>query len=395
MNFENVMIKSESIDVDEDNNIVEDTVDSKIKESANDKLSKCGICGHCTTSNILLRLHMKMHFMKRIHQCGVCRKTFSFVTELNAHMVNHQNIDGNINDSVNDYSYLAPHSNGDTTTQLSGCVQKDMATKKFKNNPNLPMNTEEKHILLQYVEEMELNTKYVEMESLKSYLRKSWIKMSELFAKKEYDRSPEKLARTYIHMKNQAKLHIERFYKHKKLPRPRHMDYLFVKLCPADFKAIGLDVMEIMEDFRIFENGNHPPIKSEITSEITLQTSEDEMNSEDAPDLILPEDIQTDNLDPESPLSRKMTHPEISETPHKIQRLDSDEPFSKDINELKIKFLIAEEQRRKQLYSNEIAQKDELFQLELRHKKEIHEKEMEIKKLELILLKQRLQQNHL
>ncbi|KAJ8932616.1 hypothetical protein NQ314_014546 [Rhamnusium bicolor] len=76
-----------------------------------------------------------------------------------------------------------------------------MHLQKFKNNPNLPLSNEEKLLLLQYVGELELNKKYIQLEQIKTYIKNSWVQMVNMFAEQNYDRSPEKLARTYFHLK--------------------------------------------------------------------------------------------------------------------------------------------------------------------------------------------------
>ncbi|XP_018572870.1 zinc finger protein 708-like [Anoplophora glabripennis] len=88
MEIENVTIKSEQIDEDD---IIEDKINIKEEglQSTNETPYKCGICGHRTTTDTLLKVHMKMHLVKRLHQCNICKKTFSFVTELNSHILTH------------------------------------------------------------------------------------------------------------------------------------------------------------------------------------------------------------------------------------------------------------------------------------------------------------------
>lgn len=120
--------------------------------------------------------------------------------------------------------------------------------RRFKNNPNLPLNNEEKLMLLQFVEELGLNKKYLRLEQIKNYLKNGWTKMVGMFAERDYDRNTEKLARTYFHLKNQAKTHIERFYKYNKLPEPHEIDYMFVKLCTSDFDIPGIDLQQVLED---------------------------------------------------------------------------------------------------------------------------------------------------
>lgn len=106
-------------------------------------------------------------------------------------------------------------------------------------------------MLVQFAGQLGLNKKYFKLEQVKSSLKNGWTKMVAMFAEHDYDRNTEKLARTYFHLKNQAKTHIERFYRHKKLPEPHEIDYMFVKLCTSDFDIPGIDVQQVLEDVRL------------------------------------------------------------------------------------------------------------------------------------------------
>lgn len=86
MEIEKVDIKSE---LPEDYLLNEDGTETETLELINQKPYKCGICGHRTTADTLLKVHMKMHFVKRLHQCHVCKESFNFVTELNTHILSH------------------------------------------------------------------------------------------------------------------------------------------------------------------------------------------------------------------------------------------------------------------------------------------------------------------
>lgn len=90
MEIESITIKSEQLD-EEYCNIIEEKINIKEEDlqSTNETPYKCGICGHRTTTDTLLKVHMKMHLVKRVHQCNICKKTFSFVTELNSHILTH------------------------------------------------------------------------------------------------------------------------------------------------------------------------------------------------------------------------------------------------------------------------------------------------------------------
>lgn len=101
---------------------------------------------------------------------------------------------------------------------------------------------------------MELNIKYSEMENIKQYLKNSWVKMARLFADNNYERNPEKLARTFFHLKNHAKTHLERYYKNKKTPKPHQIDYVFVKLYPNEFEIPGLDLQELQSKVSLLYN---------------------------------------------------------------------------------------------------------------------------------------------
>lgn len=94
--------------------------------------------------------------------------------------------------------------------------------------------------------------------------------------------------------------------------------------------------------------------------------------------------------------------PETSMSSHKRRLVDQDGPPSKmkkkedqeitsKLNKLKLTFLMEEEKRRDHLYRLELQQKEQLFEMDRKHREEIYKKELEIKNLKLTLLKQKVQ----
>lgn len=76
--------------------------------------------------------------------------------------------------------------------------------------------------------------------------------------------------------------------------------------------------------------------------------------------------------------------------PSKMKKKEDQEITSK-LNKLKLTFLMEEEKRRDHLYRLELQQKEQLFEMDRKHREEIYKKELEIKNLKLTLLKQKVQ----
>ncbi|XP_056637271.1 uncharacterized protein LOC130445582 [Diorhabda sublineata] len=336
-----------------------------------EKPFKCGICGHCTTSNVLLKVHMKMHLMRRQHWCSICKQSFNFISELNNHMAQHntQNLDQTIQ----------------SDNKQKGIQETDKPTKQFQNtSQQVPLCEKEKYLLIKYVEKLGLNLKYKELEKIKIFLRNGWAKMVELFAENNFDRNPDKLARTYFHMKNQAKMHIERYYVNNKLPKPTKLDYLFIKLCPGEFESLGLDFKKLQEDGKINEDNvmKNDDKYNLTTDEIHIK---DEFNENYLSNVSSMDD--TNNFLPESePSTSKRTYFEDDkkeETPNKIKKVHCEGECFKS---LQMKLLSSEEERKEELHKLEMKK----LESEINFKEEIYKKEIELKNLEILLLKQRL-----
>lgn len=77
--------------------------------------------------------------------------------------------------------------------------------------------------------------------------------------------------------------------------------------------------------------------------------------------------------------------------PCKTKKIEIDEISSNEINKLQVKFLMDEEKRRDHIYRLELRQKEQLFEMDRKHREEIYKKELEIKNLELMLLRQKVQ----
>ncbi|KAJ8916018.1 hypothetical protein NQ315_010886 [Exocentrus adspersus] len=454
MEIEHVAIKSEPQDEDSCK-IIEDEVEIKEEELAdftNEAPYKCGICGHRTITDVLLKVHMKLHLVKRQHKCNICSQTFSFVTELNSHILTHTEEKNSYHCEVcgrdcfteedlhkhyrvhtkekpfkcklcfrafSDDSYLRIHErshhgedylkeamkkggtfvspsvvenvNKDSSSGQVSVLRPLAAKRRFKNDPNLPLNNEEKLMLLRFVAELGLNKKYLKLEQIKTYLKNGWTKMVAMFAECNYDRNTEKLTRTYFHLKNQAKAHIERFYKLKKPFEPSRIDYMFVKLCPIDFHIPGVDLQQILEDSKKF--GVNICLEDK-RAECALLSDDDAGKKNNAPlsqnsTNGVPEPILL-NL-----LSSKKRHSEDQEgTSHKIRKTENGEVASgssSSISTLKLKYLAEEEKRREHLYMLDLQHRQHLFEIDKKHKEEIYKKELEIKDLELELLRQKLQ----
>ncbi|CAG9830674.1 unnamed protein product [Diabrotica balteata] len=262
----------------------------------------------------------------------------------------------------------------------------------------------EKILLLQYVSKLQLNKYYESVDTIKNALDNKWYEVSKIFKENGYSRAAAKLGGYFVSMRVEAMSRMKRYYIQRSAVRPRNVDYLFANLFPKHFEELSLDMNELMADALVvakiyskemleylvpLEDQERPTILDDIASlghlnDVELRPILERRHSEETegPPNKIAKEVHEDEdawLKRMLDITRGLTGRNNCESTSSKSLTIENNSSTDDINELKAKLLVAEDELRKKNY--ELERKT----LEISYLKELHAKELEIEKVKRAL----------
>ncbi|XP_072381241.1 uncharacterized protein [Diabrotica undecimpunctata] len=268
--------------------------------------------------------------------------------------------------------------------------------RKFKTS----LCDNEKILLLQYVSKLQLNKYYESVNTIKNALDNKWYEVSKIFKENGYNRATAKLGGYFVSMRVQAMSRMKSYYIQRCAVRPRNVDYIFANLFPKHFEELSLDMNELMADARIYSNEmleylvpvedqERPTVLEDIASlghlnDIELRPNLKRRHSEETegPANKIGKEVHEDEdawLKRMLDITRGLTGRKNCEVTSSKSLPIENNSSTDDINELKAKLLVAEDELRKKNY--ELERKN----LEISYLKELHAKELEIENVKRAL----------
>ncbi|XP_072375828.1 uncharacterized protein [Diabrotica undecimpunctata] len=201
-------------------------------------------------------------------------------------------------------------------------------------------------------------------------------------------------------MRVQAMSRMKSYYIQRCAVRPRNVDYIFANLFPKHFEELSLDMNELMADAKIYSNEmleylvpvedqERPTVLEDIASlghlnDIELRPNLKRRHSEETegPANKIAKEVHEDEdawLKRMLDITRGLTGRKNCEVTSSKSLPIENNSSTDDINELKAKLLVAEDELRKKNY--ELERKN----LEISYLKELHAKELEIENVKRAL----------